>query len=91
MRRFTRKFTKWTADMLDLPQDVIFDLPRVTMIGNMQMYVENHRGVLHFTGEYLKLALSQGSMEVFGQNLSIRAILPEEMFIEGNIQQVKYL
>jgi sporulation protein YqfC len=91
MRRFTRKFTKWTADMLDLPQDVIFDLPRVTIIGNMQLYVENHRGVLQFTGEYLKLALSQGSMEVYGQQLSIRAILPEEMFIEGIIREVKYL
>ncbi|WP_274363259.1 sporulation protein YqfC [Paenibacillus thermotolerans] len=91
MRRFTRKFTKWTADMLDLPQDVIFDLPRVTMIGNMQLYVENHRGVLHFTEEYLKLALTQGSMEIYGKNLSIRAILPEEMFIEGTIQQVKYM
>ncbi|WP_199618746.1 sporulation protein YqfC [Paenibacillus alkalitolerans] len=91
MRRFTRKFTKWTADMLDLPQDVIFDLPRVTMIGNMQLYVENHRGVLQFTGEYLKLALSQGSMEVYGQQLSIRTILPEEMFIEGIIREVKYL
>lgn len=91
MRRFTRKLTKWTVDMLDLPKDVIFDLPRVTMIGNMQLYVENHRGVLQFTGEYLKLSLTHGSMEIYGQNLSIRAILPEEMFIEGTIHQVKYV
>ncbi len=90
MRRFAKKLTKWTTDMLDLPQDVIFDLPRITMIGSMQMYVENHRGVLHFTGEYLKLALSQGTMEIHGNNLSIRTILPEEMFIEGKITEVKY-
>ncbi len=76
--------------MLDLPQDVVFDLPRVTMIGNMQLYVENHRGVLHFSETYLKLALTQGSMEIRGKQLSIRAILSEEVFIEGLIDEVKY-
>jgi sporulation protein YqfC len=76
--------------MLDLPQDVVFDLPRVTMIGNMQLYVENHRGVLHFSETYLKLALTQGSMEIRGKQLSIRAILTEEVFIEGLIDEVKY-
>jgi len=76
--------------MLDLPQDVVFDLPRVTMIGNMQLYVENHRGVLQFSETYLKLALTQGTMEIRGKQLSIRAILSEEVFIEGLIDEVKY-
>lgn len=90
MRRWTRKLTKWTTDMLDLPQDVVFDLPRMTMIGNMQLYVENHRGVLHFSDTYLKLALPHGSVEIRGKELSIRAILTEEVFIEGQIEEVKY-
>jgi len=77
--------------MLDLPQDVVFDLPRVTMIGNMQLYVENHRGVLHFTETYLKLALTHGNIEIYGAQLSIRAILPEEVFVEGVIREVKYV
>lgn len=76
--------------MLDLPQDVVFDLPRVTLIGNMQLYVENHRGVLHFSETQLKLALTHGCMEIRGKQLSIRAILPEEVFIEGFIDEVKY-
>jgi len=77
--------------MLDLPQDVIFDLPRVTMIGNMQLYIENHRGVLHFDDSCLKLALTHGNIEIRGRDLSIRAILPEEVFVEGLIDEVKYL
>ena len=90
MRRLTRKLKRWTTDMLDLPQDVVFDLPRVTMIGNMQLYVENHRGVLHFSETNLLLALHQGKLEIVGKQLSIRAILAEEVFIEGLIDEVKY-
>jgi sporulation protein YqfC len=90
MRRWIRKIAKWSTDMLDLPQDVIFDLPRMTMIGNMQLYIENHRGVLHFSEEYLKLALTTGNIEIHGKHLSIRAILPEEVFVEGFIDEIKY-
>ncbi|MEW9701608.1 sporulation protein YqfC [Paenibacillus sp. SI8] len=91
MRRLTRKWNQFTAKILDLPQDVVQDLPRITMIGNMQLYVENHRGVLHFSSETLKLQLTKGKLEVSGNQLVIRAILPEEVFIEGRIDDVKYI
>ncbi|NOU85196.1 sporulation protein YqfC [Paenibacillus sp. LMG 31460] len=90
MRRLTRKWNQFTAKILDLPQDVVQDLPRITMIGNVQLYVENHRGVLHFSSEKLKLELTKGTLEVFGKQLVIRAILSEEVFIEGLIDHVKY-
>ncbi len=91
MQRLKQKFRKWTADMLDLPKDVIFDLPRITQIGNMQLYIENHRGVIHFTTNRLDLKLSVGKLEITGKDLVIRAILPEEVFIEGIIEDVRYL
>lgn len=91
MRRLSRKWNQFTAKILDLPQDVVQDLPRITMIGNVQLYVENHRGVIHFSSENLKLELTKGTLEVFGKNLVIRAILSEEVFIEGLIDDVRYM
>ncbi|ANE47317.1 sporulation protein YqfC [Paenibacillus swuensis] len=91
MRRINRRLRKFTANMLDLPQDVIFDLPRITLIGNMQLYIENHRGVSEFSGDMLRLSLSKGAMEIYGKNLVIRAILTEEMFVEGEVFGLKYL
>lgn len=91
MRSLTRRIKQTAAKLLDLPQDVVMDLPRMTMIGNIQLYIENHRGVLHFSNESLKLALSKGRLEVYGQQLVIRAILSEEVFIEGIIHDIKYI
>ncbi|TVY09653.1 sporulation protein YqfC [Paenibacillus cremeus] len=91
MRSLSRRFNQFTAKLLDLPQDVVMDLPRITMIGNMQLYIENHRGVLHFSNELLRLALGKGKLEVHGQQLVIRAILSEEVFIEGVIHDIKYV
>jgi sporulation protein YqfC len=91
MRSLSKRINKFTAKMLDLPPDVVTDVPRMTMIGNMQLYVENHRGVIHFSDEQLKLALTKGQLEVTGKQLVIRAILSEEVFIEGIIQDVRYI
>lgn len=91
MRQWNRRLSKWTAKLLDLPQDVVLDLPRFTMIGNRQLYIENHRGVLHFASDTLRLALSQGSMEIHGRELVLRTILPEEVFIEGIISDIRYI
>jgi sporulation protein YqfC len=91
MRSLTRTINKMTAKLLDLPQDVTSDLPRLTMIGNVQLYIENHRGVLHFSSDLLRLALSKGKLEVHGKQLVIRAIFSEEVFIEGIIDELKYI
>lgn len=88
---WNKKLRKWTASVLDLPQDVILDLPRITMIGNMQLYIENHRGVIAFTDRTLQLRLSVGQLEITGESLVIRAILPEEVMIEGTIHQIRYV
>lgn len=89
MPRVVRKLRNWTARILDLPQDVVLDLPRITMIGGLQLTVENHRGVLHFSSESLLLAMEKGELEVTGNELVIRNIGAEEVFVEGRITGVK--
>ncbi len=91
MRGLKGKLHKLTANLFDLPKDLVFDLPRMTMIGNVQLYIENHRGVLHFSNERLRLQLAKGELEVLGQELTLRTILPEEVFVEGVIHGVKYI
>lgn len=91
MRHLKKKFHKLTAEMLEMPQDVVYDLPRLTLIGDRQLYIENHRGVVHFSSEKLMLALSRGQLEVSGSDLVIRTIWTEEVFVEGVITGIQLL
>jgi sporulation protein YqfC len=91
MRQLKRKIRKMTAELLDMPQDVVYDLPRLTMIGDRQLYIENHRGVVGFSSELLRLALSKGQLEVRGSDLVIRTIWSEEVFIEGLISGIELI
>lgn len=76
---------------MELPQDVMMDLPRITMIGQIHIYIENHRGLLTFSDREVRLLLKQGQLLVKGQSFVIRTILPEEILLEGKIDEVIYL
>ncbi|RAV21759.1 sporulation protein YqfC [Paenibacillus contaminans] len=90
MRRLKKKLGLITAKMFDVPQDVALDLPRITVIGNNQLLIENHRGVIVFSEELLKLRLAKGSMEIRGKQLVIRAIYSEEVYVDGQVSDIKY-
>jgi sporulation protein YqfC len=91
MRRLTKKLNEWTSQIIDLPPDVTLDLPRLTLIGNRKLFVENHRGLVYFSSEHLKLAIHNGLLELLGRDLMIRTITAEDISIEGLINELKYI
>lgn len=90
MGRFSRKFCNWAVNWLDFPQDIISDTPRFTMISNRQLIIENHRGIVHFSNELVRLMVQDGELEISGKEFIIRMIWPEEIQIEGTIHCIKY-
>ncbi|MFO1443415.1 sporulation protein YqfC [Bacillus sp. Bva_UNVM-123] len=82
---------KWMTHNLELPHDVTMDLPRITMIGQIHIYIENHRGLLAFSDKELRLLLKQGQLLIKGKAFVIKTILPEEILLEGKIEQVTYI
>ncbi|RDU35420.1 sporulation protein YqfC [Neobacillus piezotolerans] len=90
-KKWGQRLRKWVAAKMDLPQDVMMDLPRITMIGQIHIYVENHRGLLAFTDRELRLLLKKGQLLIKGKAFVIKTILPEEILLEGKIDQVIYI
>ncbi len=76
---------------MDLPEDVMMDLPRITMIGQIHIYIENHRGLLGFTDKEVRLMLKHGQLLIKGSSFVIKTILPEEILLEGKIEQVLFI
>jgi len=90
-KKWGQQVRNWMTKKMDLPQDVMMDLPRITMIGQIHIYIENHRGLLAFTDKELRLLLKQGQILIKGNGFVIKTILPEEILLEGKIDQVIYI
>ncbi|GLY10002.1 sporulation protein YqfC [Bacillus badius] len=90
-KKWGEQMRSWLTKSLNLPEDVMMDLPRITMIGQLHIYIENHRGLLAFSDKEVRLMLTKGQLLIKGQSFTIKTILPEEILIEGKIEKFVYL
>lgn len=90
-KNWRQKLQRWITNQLDLPEDVMMDFPRVTMVGQIHIYIENHKGLLSFSDKEIRIMLSQGQLLIKGKEFVIKTILPEELLLEGKIEQVLFL
>ncbi|ACX51303.1 sporulation protein YqfC [Ammonifex degensii KC4] len=89
-REAQERIRRKLASALDLPGEVILNLPKIVLIGNFQVLIENHRGILAYNSETVRVLVETGEVAVRGQDLVLRRILPEELLIEGRIQGIDF-
>ncbi len=78
------------AEILELPKDIILGIPKITMVGNLQLFIENHKGILEYTDTYIRINTKSGILQISGRNLLLKNIIYEEIIIVGEIIQMEF-
>ncbi|WP_186575748.1 sporulation protein YqfC [Aquibacillus kalidii] len=91
MKKWHQRIGNWLSQNLELPSDVVLELPRITTIGQLHAYIENHRGLLLFTDNELRLNMEYGYLKITGKNFVLRMMLPEEILLEGTISEIVFI
>ena len=74
------------AQRLEIPAFALHGLPRLTLTGDRQLLVEQHRGLTRYSAEEIVIALQRGRVRLTGQNLRLVAMDKEAMLIAGEIK-----
>ena len=82
--------TKVMAEFLEIPKDLILDLPKITIIGRNEVYLVNHRGIIEYLPNRLRINLTRGFLEIEGRDLEIKALMADEISIYGQVNSVRY-
>jgi len=77
------------AGSMELPREVMLDVPRVIMIGTLQVHVENHKGILEYTPSRVRVRTPDGVVTVSGRRLRIGRIGREELTVDGRVDRVE--
>lgn len=77
-----------TAEVFDLPGDVVAGLPRVELLGDRQLRMENHKGILAYGTEEIHISGGKLIVKVRGAGLTLRAMSASELLITGEIAGV---
>jgi sporulation protein YqfC len=78
------------AQALDLPPELVLDLPRLTLLGPLHLAVENHRGLLGFDSGRVAIAIAAGRLVVEGSDLRLGVVREGEITIAGLVAAVRF-
>ena len=89
MRKLRTIFEKIKNSKANLLVATHLELPRITMIGDIHVYIENHHGIVRFTANEIILNISNGYLNIKGTELVIKMLLSSEILIEGKINALQ--
>jgi sporulation protein YqfC len=78
------------TELLELPKEIVLNIPRITMIGSSDMIVENYKGIIEYENERIRLNTGSGPIAVKGSKLEIREITSEDIIISGDIRSLEF-
>ncbi len=73
-----------------LPGQGILDLPRINMLGNRYIELENHLGILSYSLTETVVALKTGELRIKGRQLEISRIDREFFCLAGIIDEIHF-
>ncbi len=74
------------VNALDIPAEVGLDVPKITMTGNYSLTVENHKGIIDYDLDRIRIKIGGGWVEIIGSGLMLETMSREELVIEGEIK-----
>ena len=86
-----KKNRPWKEQMvsaLELPADLAYSEPIVTLTGTPEALIENYKCILVYTESEIVILTLRGKVSICGKNLEILWYTPQEMKITGTISSV---
>lgn len=84
------KLREKVSNAFELPKDIVLDVSKIIIIGTGQITVENHKGLIEYGGELIRINIGNGIMKLCGRKLSIKNIVQEEITITGEITNIEF-
>ena len=79
------------AELFGLPADVVAGLPHLEMVGDRQLFIEHHAGILSYSDTCVDVNTERGVLRVRGTGLNLLAMTAEELRIGGRIEGVEWV
>ena len=79
------------SEMFELPREITLNLPKISMIGTNQMLVENHKGIIEYTPQRIRVNSTSGVIRVQGTDMRLKNIAADDIMITGGIKQIEFV
>ena len=79
------------AELFDLPADVAAGLSHMELLGDRQLFLEGHEGLLAYGTELIDIGVGGAVLRVTGVGLSLKSMTEREVRVFGRIDGIEFL
>lgn len=77
-------------EALEMPQEVVSDLPVINLVGDKELNIENFSRLVEYTEEIIRLETNCGMISIEGKALQAKSMTAELMIIKGKIKAMTF-
>jgi len=78
------------AEKLDIPKDIMMSLPKITITGDEEITIENHKGIILFERNLIRINTKIRAINIQGENFEILYIGDSTITISGKFKSIVY-
>ncbi|MGN0332112.1 MAG: sporulation protein YqfC [Lachnospiraceae bacterium] len=90
-RKESHSIKEKMAQLSEMPKDVVMGMPMLTMMGQMELCIENYRGIIEYTELLVRVQTKTGQIRITGNHLRVDSYTNDEMKVTGHIETIEYL
>ena len=75
-------------EFLEIPREVISDIPKITITGFDEILIENFKGILEYEDFFARISTSIGNININGFNLKLNQMTDDDILVTGKIENI---
>lgn len=75
--------------MLELPQEVCSNIPKITITGFDEMVIENFKGILEYEEFFVRINTHIGIVNINGFNLNLENMTNDDIKVTGKLESIE--
>ena len=76
--------------LLEIPQEISTNLPKITVIGFKQMLIENYKGILEYEEFFASISTHIGILNINRYDLYLEEMTTDDLLVTGKIESIDF-
>ena len=85
MRDYSR-----VSKFLEIPREVISNVPKITVTGFDEVFIENFKGILEYEDFFARISTEIGNININGFNLKLDQMTDNDILVSGKIENIDF-
>lgn len=89
-RKKSQKEPSKINKLLEIPQEVSSNIPKLTVVGFERILIENYKAILEYQDFYIRISTYVGILNINGYELSLQEMTTDDLLITGKIEGIDF-